>query len=114
VKELLALYVCSGMLLCCLSIPLIRSRVPPNGVYGFRVPATLRSPELWYPANRCAGKWLLMAGAVVTLVAGLLYLVPGISLDGYAMAELVVVVVTLTAAVTASLLCLRALQRKSQ
>jgi uncharacterized membrane protein len=112
-KVLLWLYLSSGLLLCALSIPLILRRVPPNSVYGFRIPATLRDANLWYAVNRYAGRWLLGAGAAIVIAAALLYLVPGISLDHYALGELAVVVLGLGAAVTASVLYLLNLQRHS-
>ena len=82
---LLALYVASGLLLIALSIPMIRGRVKPNWIYGFRVRKTIENPDIWYPANAYAGKWLLGCG-VMTVVAALgFYVIPGISLDGYAL-----------------------------
>lgn len=110
-KQLLILYVSSGLLLSALSIPLILGHVPPNCVYGFRVPATLRAPELWYPANRHAGKWLSITGAVISLSAVILYLVPGMNVDTYALAALAVTLIGLGAAVTSSLVLLNKLQR---
>ena len=45
---------------------MILDKVPPNGVYGFRTPKTLSSPEVWYPANRAAG-WFMLAAMVVAI-----------------------------------------------
>jgi hypothetical protein len=47
-----------------ISIPLILKLVPPNGLYGFRIPATQASRAVWYPANAFMG-WALSAAAVV-------------------------------------------------
>ena len=52
------------MLLLALSLPLMYGRVPPNPLYGFRVPRTLRHPELWYPANAYSGRWLIELEAI--------------------------------------------------
>src|SRR5439155_21719602 len=41
-----------------ISIPLILKLVPPNGIYGFRIPATQASRAIWYPANAFMG-WAL-------------------------------------------------------
>ena len=49
-----------------LSIPMILGQVPPNGVYGFRTPKTLSSADVWYPANRAAG-WFMLAAMVVSV-----------------------------------------------
>ena len=54
------------LLILLLSIPMILDRVPPNGAYGFRTPKTLSSPEIWYPANRAAG-WFMLAAMVVAI-----------------------------------------------
>lgn len=45
---------------------MILDRVPPAGAYGFRAPKTLESEEVWYPANRAAG-WFMLAATVVSM-----------------------------------------------
>ena len=52
------------LLLVALAIPLILDMIPRNGFYGFRTPRTLASDDVWYPANRYAGKALFVAGLV--------------------------------------------------
>ena len=52
------------LLLVALAIPLILDMIPRNGFYGYRTPRTLASDEVWYPANRYAGKALVVAGLV--------------------------------------------------
>jgi hypothetical protein len=44
------------------AVPMALGKVPPNRVFGFRTPKTLSSPEIWYPANRIAGWWMIAAG----------------------------------------------------
>jgi SdpI/YfhL protein family len=51
-----------------ISIPLILKVVPPNGIYGFRIPATQASRAIWYPANAFMG-WALSIAAVVSASA---------------------------------------------
>jgi hypothetical protein len=82
---LLILYVASGVLLVLLSLPLLWENIPPNGLYGFRVRATLDNPNVWYPANKFAAKRMLWSGAVFVAAAVVLYFIPGISVDGYAL-----------------------------
>ena len=89
---LLVLYVVSGLLLAVLSVPLILRRVPPNGMYGFRVPQTLSDPDVWYDANAFAGRYLLLTGVATVLAAILLCGLSGISLDAYALANAAIVV----------------------
>ncbi len=60
----------SGLLLCLLCLPLIYRKVPMNGAYGIRIPASFRSNEHWYEINayggRCLAAWsglIIAAGA---------------------------------------------------
>ena len=70
------LFVCTGLLLVGLSIPLLLRRVKPNRLYGFRTPKTLGDECIWYASNAYAAKWLLMSGAIHTVVSLILYFVP--------------------------------------
>lgn len=81
--SLLILFVCIGLLMVALAIPLILGRVPPNTWYGFRIRLTLDDPRIWYPANRYAA-WLLLAVGGLTIVAALvLAVVPGMAAEAY-------------------------------
>ena len=82
---LLILHVTSGVLLMALSLPLLWEKIPPNGLYGFRVRATLENPQIWYAANKFAAKRLLMAGAVFVAAALILYFIPGVRVDTYSL-----------------------------
>ena len=59
------LLACAVTALAC--VPLILRKVPPNRFYGFRTPATLSSPEVWYPVNAFSG-WALLVTATVSFV----------------------------------------------
>ncbi len=50
-------------LIVALSVPMVLGKVPPNRFYGFRTPRTLASPDVWYPANRASGIYMIVAGA---------------------------------------------------
>jgi uncharacterized membrane protein len=52
------------IIIIAVSIPLILRMIPRNGWYGFRVPKTLASDQVWYPANQAAGIALLLAGCI--------------------------------------------------
>src|SRR5262245_46363064 len=81
------LYFGTGILFCVISVPLIKGRIPRNHWYGFRVPKTLSSDSIWYPANAYAGKCLYVAGLIIA--AGSLLLVPlGLFLSKDAVAEI--------------------------
>ncbi|GAB4396324.1 MAG: hypothetical protein OHK0052_17450 [Anaerolineales bacterium] len=96
---ILLLHVFSGLLLAVLAIPLILGRIPPNGLYGFRVPKTLRSETIWYAVNRHFGKRLLIASLLFVLGALLLFFIPNIRLDAYALAALFWLLLTLGTAI---------------
>jgi len=87
-QTLMLLYISSGLLLAALSIPLIRRKIKPNGLFGFRVSATMENPKLWYKVNEYAGRRLLTAGIGIALAALFLYLWPGLNLtiESYALA----------------------------
>ena len=70
------LFVCTGLLLVGLSIPLLLRRVKPNGWYGFRTRKTFSDERVWYESNAYAAKWLLISGVIHTVVSLVLYFVP--------------------------------------
>jgi uncharacterized membrane protein len=77
------LYAGTGLLLILLGIPFIQGRIGPNHWAGLRIPATTEHPEVWYPANRYAGRWLAGLG-VINLAASLLIgFWPGMNEDSY-------------------------------
>jgi len=98
---LLYMFLFSGVLVMALSAPMIIGKIPPNGLYGFRVKKTMENPDIWYPVNAYSGKWLLAIGLVMVLAAVGLFFVPGISLDVYAYAVLAVWVVMFTVGMVA-------------
>ena len=81
---LFAAYLFTALVFVALSIPLIRGRVPPNSLYGFRVRRTLEDPAVWYPANRYAAWHLLAAGIAVAIAATVLYVLPQVGFQTYA------------------------------
>ena len=109
---LLSLYISSGTLLVILSIPLLFENIPPNPIYGFRVSATLEDRQLWYAANTYASKCLMGAGLTTILGAIALYLIPGISLDVYALGCLAVVSVALGIGLYQSLMYIKVFSKK--
>jgi uncharacterized membrane protein len=58
-----------GVLFIALAIPLILRRVPPNGFYGLRVPATFVDKWVWYEANARTGRDLAVLGVIELLLA---------------------------------------------
>jgi len=58
-----------GVLFVVIAIPLIRRRIPPNGLYGLRVPATFADEWVWYEANARSGRDLLVLGILLAALA---------------------------------------------
>ena len=82
---MLALYAFSGLLLAGFSIPLILHKIPPNGLYGFRIPSTLADPELWYKVNAYSGRRFLVVGLGTSVGAIILYFTSSANVDVYAL-----------------------------
>ena len=57
-----------GVMLIAAGVPLVRGTVPP-GAYGLRTGETLANPEVWYAANRYAGRDLIVLGSLLVLYA---------------------------------------------
>ncbi|HOT91491.1 MAG TPA: SdpI family protein [Anaerolineae bacterium] len=79
-------FVCTGLLLVGLSIPLLLRRIKPNYWYGLRVRKTLSDEHIWYESNAYMAKWLLFLGGLHTVVSFVLYFVPNLrtNLNAYA------------------------------
>lgn len=109
---LLGMYLAAGALLSLLAIPLIQGKVARNGLYGFRVPKTLASDSVWFPANRFMGRDLLRCGILLmigTLLMLLLWRPLGLGLLQVAYTELALIVVLTIAMVFRSFMYLRTL-----
>jgi len=109
-STLLWLYLVCGTLLAGLSLPLIWKKVPPNGLYGFRVSKTLDNPQVWYEVNTYSGKRLFWTGVSTILAALALYFIPGISVDGYALGVLAVFTVVIVVGLVQSVRYMRSLE----
>jgi hypothetical protein len=110
---LLTLYAIGGLVLAGLSVPLILRKIPPNGLYGFRIPATLENTQLWYKVNAYAGKRLLVVGLATAVGAIILYYAVNSSLDAYALSCLGLFLALFLWAIISSFLYLRSVQREA-
>lgn len=68
------LYAAVGVLFIGLAVPLIKRRIPPNHLYGFRVPETLASEEIWYAVNEYSGRQLRLLGVIILAAMPILFL----------------------------------------
>ncbi|HEY5074362.1 MAG TPA: SdpI family protein [Pyrinomonadaceae bacterium] len=102
------LYGIGGVFLIAISLPMMYDKVPPNGFYGFRTPRTMSNPNLWYPANRVAGRNMVLAGLIVIMTALVVFAMQKtIHPKTAALTLLVVSLASLTGAVIHSLMALR-------
>jgi uncharacterized membrane protein len=107
------MYAISGLVLAGLSVPMIRGKIPPNGLYGFRIPATLENPQLWYKVNTYAGKRLLVVGLCTSVGSIILYYMVNSSVDAYALSCLGLFLALFLWMIITSFLYLRSVQRGS-
>lgn len=110
-KTLLLLYVGTSALLVLISLPLIMRKIKPNPFYGFRTRQTLEDPELWYSVNELFARHLLIAGLLQIFASIAFYLIPGISVDVYALACLGVFVIFFSYAMSKSLQFIRSTKK---
>lgn len=109
-QSLFVIYVVGGILLALLSLPLIAGKVKPNPFYGFRIRATLESPDLWYATNKFFAQRQLVVALIEVITAVALYFLPGISIDTYALSVLVVFLVAFAIAIFQSWQYLKSLR----
>jgi hypothetical protein len=58
-----------ALIVSLVGLPMALDKVPPNRFYGFRTPRTIADERVWYPANRVAGKALVVAGLLGALAS---------------------------------------------
>jgi uncharacterized membrane protein len=102
------IYGLMGLLLVALCVPMMYDKIPPNSFYGFRTPRTLSDPNVWYPANRVAGRNLALAGLIISTTALVVFSIhKSIHPRTAALTLLVVSMASLAGAVVHSLMALR-------
>lgn len=52
-----------------IGVPLMRRRVPPNPLYGLRLPGTMSDERIWYEVNSRGGRDILVVAAVLAAAA---------------------------------------------
>jgi hypothetical protein len=96
-KGLVTVLGCAA-LFAALATPLALRKVPRNGLYGFRTPKTLSDDAIWYEANACFGRALLVASLVTAAAIVALYSSPALGPEAYLKSSLVVLVASLALA----------------
>lgn len=98
-----------GILLMIISIPMIYHKIRPNHFYGFRVNKTLENPQIWYDVNEYSGKRLFVAGAVISLAAMGVSLLPNLDPGLYSLITGAVNVVLMVVVLVQSIIYLNTL-----
>jgi hypothetical protein len=114
VEILLTMYATSGLILAGLAVPLILGKIPPNGLYGFRISPTLQNPPLWYKVNTYSGRRLLVVGLGTSVGSIFLYYTVNSGVDAYALSCLGLFLALFMWAIVTSFLYLKSVQRVSQ
>jgi hypothetical protein len=83
--ELLVMFLISGVILVAIAVPLLRGKIAPNALYGFRIQDTLNDKRIWYAVNTYSAKWLVATGLIFSATCLIGYLIPGISIDNYSL-----------------------------
>jgi hypothetical protein len=91
----LSIYVLVGLLFAALGRPLMRRKIGPNAVYGYRVSKTLSDPKVWYDANEYHGRCLIWYGVTLAVCGIVLFFIPAVDALGYSMTLPVVLLVGL-------------------
>jgi uncharacterized membrane protein len=112
-QTLFIFYLVFGILQILLALPLLYEKIPPNVFYGMRVRDTLNDPSLWYPANRYLARWMLISGGLFLAGTILLYFVPWITVDSYAMACMLIFAISFTIGLLLSFRYLRQLKKNN-
>lgn len=93
-----------SLLFLALALPLLKNKVPPNGIYGVRLAKSFASRENWYAINRYGAKQLIVWSGASLLVTITGFFLPiqeaSLSFWGY-------ILLPAVAALTACLLTLR-------
>lgn len=111
---ILLVHVSAGLLMVSVAVPLVRRKVGPNALYGFRVRRTLDDSRVWYDANAFAGKCLFVSGIGTALACLVLYLIPGIDPIAFATVCPTILLAGLASGVALSFRYLSRLDRPSE
>lgn len=105
-KGLVTVLILAGLFVL-IAIPLVLRKVPPNCVYGFRTPKTLKNDKIWYEANAYFGRAIIFASPLSALAILILYFIVQPTPDLFFKASLFALVVPSGIAVILTLIRIR-------
>jgi hypothetical protein len=65
-------FLIAGAIFILTSIPLWLGKIPPNRLYGIRIPRAFESTELWYKVNALGGGIMILYGNHVVCGSGVI------------------------------------------
>lgn len=101
--SLIAVFIGSALLILLLGIPMALGKVPPNGLYGVRLPVTMNNRAAWDAANVHFG-WCMIASGLLSLGAFLVGYLLGWGVDATATFYCIVLLLPLTVGAITSIL----------
>ena len=96
-------FVGSALVILAFGIPMAMRKVPPNAIYGVRLPITLRNRAAWDAANVQFGWWMVISG-LLSLGAFFLGWLLGWTVDAIATLYCIVMLVPLMVGVVTSIM----------
>ena len=100
---LITVFIGSALLILLLGIPMALGKVPPNGLYGVRLPVTMNNRAAWDAANEHFGWWMIVSG-LLSLGAFFLGYILGWSVDSTATLYVIVMMLPLTVGAITSIM----------
>jgi len=108
-KSLVTVFVLVAVFIL-LAVPLILKKVPRNGIYGFRVKATLEDDVVWYEANAYFGRAFLAASLLSAALIVLLYGFNAVPENDFMKASLAVLIIPQLVVVALTLRFIRSIK----
>lgn len=65
-----------GLLFIAISVPLMLNKIPPNSLYGIRIPQAFRSDEDWYDINAYGGRQFVLWSLLTVLLGIVMCFLP--------------------------------------
>ena len=90
IQTIASLTAATGLLIFALAIPLIRRRVPPNGIYGIRTRAAFASESDWYRINAIGGRYLAISGLIIFVFGAAGFFLPESMFHAYSISAAIV------------------------
>ena len=102
-STLITVFIGSALLILLLGIPMALGKVPPNRLYGVRLPVTMNNRAAWDAANAHFGWWMIVSG-LLSLGAFFLGFFLGWGVDSTTTSYVIVMMLPLTVGAITSIM----------